>query len=249
MPGFVPQSLAENAGLAFPGEPAWKPAAIAAKEVERLLDSVNPSGRPNSDVLRRRLAVARGAPRRSWQIDFPPHFTEQEASLYVEPFARVRRDSGTWKNPHAQPALRRALARLTRFLALPATAEASDWHWIEDDVIPDASLFIVAREDDFTHGLLQSPAFAAWYDQLRRSVSVSAIVESFPFPWPPATLLGSLTAAQEEQRHALARAARDGDPEALRTTAFAAYGWPSDLRDEEILERLQALNRSRRSPM
>ena len=71
------------------------------------------------------------------------------------------------------------------------------------------------------------------------------IVAAFPFPWPPATLLSSLTRTQEEQRLALARAARGADHEQLNSAAAAAYGWPADLPDHELLALLSALNRSR----
>ncbi len=118
--------LAENAGLAFLGETAWPAAQLTGRQAKLLLAAPNRCGRPNADVLRRRLAVADGTPAESWQIDFPVHFTDQEAALYEKPFALL---TGSWRNPHAQPDLRRALARLSRYPAMPADADTPDWLW------------------------------------------------------------------------------------------------------------------------
>lgn len=236
-----PAALPENAGLAFRGETAWAPALLSEREAQRLLPAANTCGRPNADVLRRRLAVVDGEPAESWQIDFPAHFTDQEAALYEQPFALLQQRAGMWTNPHAAPALRRALARVSRWLALPANAESPEWRWIEDDLLPDASLVIVARDDDFMHGLLASHAFAFWWAQHPRQPVLA--VESFPFPWPPATPLSSLTKTQEEHRHAIARAARSGDTAGLNEAVPAAYGWPSALDDAELLDNLTKLNR------
>jgi len=242
----APCPLPENAGLAFVGENAWPPALLTEREAQKLMAAPNTCGRPNADVLRRRLAVADGEPVESWQIDFPAHFTPREATLYEQPFALLVQGANPWLNPHANPALRRALARVSRWLAMPAGAAVPDWRWIEEDLLPDASLLVVARDDDFTHGVLQSAVFAAWFQAHHRFGPVQT-VESFPFPWAPATPLSALSAAQEEQRHAVARAARQGDAFALNTTVLIAYGWPADLTGKELLEKLVLLNRARSS--
>lgn len=242
-----PAALPENTGFVFQGEPAWPPSLLTLTLAEKLAAAPNACGRPNSDVLRRRIAVVGSEPVESWQIDFPDHFTGQEAALYQQPFAQLRQRSGIpmWQNPHADTALRRALARVSRFLAMPAGASIPDWHWIEEDLLPDVTLLVVTRDDDFTHGILRSDLFAAWYNAHRTRLGPVQIVESFPFPWRPATALGSLTTAQEEQRHAVARAARGGDHGNLNTAVNAAYGWPPYHSDAALLEKLTVLNRQR----
>lgn len=242
-----PMSLPENSGLAFIGEAAWPPAILTARQAEQLSVAPNACGRPNADVLRQRLSVVCGEPAESWQIDFPDHFTAQEAALYEQPFAWLRKRSsgGAWLSPHAQPALRRALARVSRFLALPVDAAGPDWRWIEEELLPDATLLVVARDDDFTHGVLQSAPFSTWWHAQPARLDPVQRVETYPFPWPPATALSALTAAQEEYRHAVARAARSGDSERLNAAVLAAYGWPGDLPDRELIEKLAALNRQR----
>lgn len=227
------------------GEAAWPAAALTVRQAQQFLATANACGRPNSDVLRRRIAVVDGEPAESWQIDFPAHYTLQEAALYEAPFDHLQRHAPDWQNPHLKAALRRALARVSRYLAMPAEAETPDWIWIEDDLIPDASLVVVARDDDFAHGVLASDAFAAWHQAHYAVLSADQLVASFPFPWPPATGLSGLSAAQEESRHAVARAIRSSNHAALHEAACRAYGWPVDLDAAEIIIRLKTLHRQR----
>jgi hypothetical protein len=236
-------SLSENTGLAFLGEAAWPPAQLTDREAKKLLAATNACGRPNIDVLRGRLAVAGHEPVESCQLDFPAHFTPQEAALYERPFALLQKRAGTWLNPCTNPALRRALARVSRWLTMPADATAPDWRWIEEELLPDASLAIVARDDDFSHGVLSSRPFALWWAQHGRQPVLA--IESFPFPWPPATPLSVLSKTQEEHRHAIVRAIRSGNSDALNGAVLAAYGLPADLDDAELLTKLSALNRER----
>lgn len=238
-----PAPLPENAGVAFRGEPAWAPAQLSERQAKQLLSAANACGRPNADVLRRRLAVRDGAPTQGWQIDFPSHFTNQECALYEHPFARL---ANAGPNPHTRLDLRRALARLSRYLAMPADADVPDWIWVEDELLPDASLVVVAREDDFTHGVLSSKAFAAWYAAHRSATPADGIVASYPFPWSPSTTLNALTATQEESRHAIARAIRSGNLDQLNAAVARAYGWSADLGEDFLLASLMKVHNSRR---
>ncbi|HEX2862557.1 MAG TPA: hypothetical protein VHN79_13000 [Lacunisphaera sp.] len=246
MPISLPVPLLENAGLAYVGEPVWPPATLMEREATELMDAVNACGRPNADVLRRRLAVVHGAPDETWQVDFPPHFTPQEAALYERPLRHLqRRSGGIWHNPHANPDLRRALARVSRFLATPAEVPPPDWRWIEDELLPDATLLVVPRDDDFTRGVLSGEVFAQWHQAYHAKLGAAPSVTAFPFPWAPTTPLSSLNPAQEEQRHAIARAARANDAARIDAAVLAAYGWPTDLPPAELLEKLLGLNHAR----
>ena len=246
----APQSLLENSGLAFVGEPSWTPAGLTAAQAHTLGGGRNPTGRPNGDVLRCYTGVKSGRAHEHWQVDFPRHYPEQEAALYLEPYrhlrSRLRDSSGPWwLSPNAQPELRTVLARLERFLATPRAVIEPVWGWIDSNLLPDDSLLVVARDDDFTQGLLNSRFFRIWWHRYSPCISAPAVVISFPFPWPPATLLSSLTRVQEEQRLALARAARRGETTQLTAAVATLYGWPADLTDDEVLARLTALNRQR----
>lgn len=249
----TPRPLLENAGLALLGERVALTASIPPKLAERMLGTRNPHGKPNADVIRQ-LATA-ADPRRPeihWLIDFPPGMGEREASLYEHPFhhlfraMRPTRDRW-WVNPHANERLRAALARRERYLATPVGATPPEWRWFDSAVIPDDTLLAVARDDDFSHGILSARPFASWWRAHYSRRTPTLAVDSYPFPWPPRTELNSLTATQEEQRHAVARAARGDNPEALQAAVCASYGWPIESTDEKILGRLGELNRSRTS--
>jgi len=251
MPHPSPRALSENEGLAFVGERMAQTACIPPKMAERMLGTGNPHGKPNSDVLRRLVtATDPRHPSLLWQIDFPSNMGEREASLYEHPFHQLYRNArpdrdGWWINRHADSRLRAALARRERFLATPVGAEPPAFTWFDSSIIPDDTLVAVARDDDFTHGVLQSRPFALWWRQVHSRRTPTLALKTFPFPWPPATGLSALTVAQEEHRHAVARAARGTDAEQLNAAVAAAYGWPADLTDDDLLTRLGDLNRQR----
>jgi hypothetical protein len=247
----APRALPENAGLAFVGERMVSAACIPPKMAERMLGTRNPHGKPNADVLRRLVTVADPRhPSLHWQIDFPADMGEREASLYEHPFRHLYRSvrpdrDGWWHNPHADAQLRATLARRERYLATPLGANPPGFLWFESSIIPDDTLLAVARDDDFTHGVLLARPLAVWWQQIHTRRTPTLAINSYPFPWPPQTALSALTTAQEELRHAIARAARGNDADQLNAAVCAAYGWPSDLTDAELLTRLQELNRQR----
>jgi len=242
--------LAENAGLSFTGETPWIPAVITSMQVKALAQDHNPTGRPNSDVLRGYTGLTHGRMHQHWQVDFSPYSTEQEAALYHEPYRLLRSRQNEprgqwWLNPQAQPALRTGLARLERFLVTPVGREVPEWSWVDSTVLPDDTLLAVARDDDLTFGLLSSRVFQSWWTRHATRLSPAEIVGTFPFPWPPATLLSALTREQEEHRMAISRAARGTDREMIDSAVMSAYGWTGDQTDDEILTKLEALHRRR----
>jgi hypothetical protein len=250
LPPPLPSPLAENAGLAFIGEKTWKPAGLTSREARSIGEAHNPTGRPNRDVLRHFIGLKSGRHRAQWQVDFPPHSTEQEAALYLEPCRQLRSRlddfSGRWwLSPHTQTALRTAVARLERYLASPLAGKSPAWNWVDSNLLPDDSLLVVARDDDYTHGLLRSHAFQLWWKQQAPRLSPTEIVRTFPFPWPPPALLSSLTREQEEHRMMITRAARGTGQEQINSAVAAAYGWPGGLADDEMLAHLAELNRRR----
>jgi hypothetical protein len=247
----APRALPENAGLVFAGERVARTSSIPDKMADQMLRTPNRNGRPNGDVLRQIVSAAnRHRPEKHWQIDFSRTMGEREASLYEHPFDHLRRtlrptQQGWWHNPHADEALRAALAKRERYLATPLGATPPEFSWFESAVIPDDTLIAVARDDDYTHGVLASPLFATWWCEVHSRRTPALALQSFPFPWPPATLLSALTAAQEEHRLAISRAARGSDSAALQTAVLAAYGWSAGSSPAELLEKLLALNRAR----
>jgi len=254
VPHPAPVPLPENTGLAFLGERGWPTAQLGVPQAQAMLEAGNHAGRTNREVIRGYVGVVSGRSRERWQIDFPPHFTEQEAALYEDPFALLRSrcpagGEGWWRNPHANPALRSALARLDRYLVTPLPAPLADsipaWAWVDDDKLPDETLLALARDDDFTHGILQSREFSLWWQEVISLQSPTLVFESFPFPWAPRTPLGALTAMQQELRYDVTKAVRTENAEQLTRAVSLAYGWSASLDDVDLLKRLQALYQRR----
>ena len=181
-----------------------------------------------------------------------------------------------WIHERPRVEMRQAINGLGRFIVTPTTAKHRLFTWLQKGVLPDHSLIVVARDDDYTFGVLHSKLHEVWALQTgtqletRPRYTPTTCFETFPFPQPTG-----------EQRAAIAEAARrlnelregwlnpEGAAESelkkrtltnlynarptwlqqvhqqLDKAVFDAYGWPDDLADPEILERLLALNLER----
>jgi len=262
-----------------------------------LAASVNPNGRPNSDVVR---PVASGIdlvqrPRKKWTIDFGQMPFEQ-AALYEMPFEHVkkivypirsqnRRASYAqkwWQYAEARPGMRVALQHKSRYIATPEVAKHRLFVWVEPAVLCNQQTLVFAREDDYFYGILQSKPHELWALRMGTSLedrpryTPTTTFETFPFPWPPGR-----EPLDDLRVEAIAAAARElvylrdawlNPPDAseaelkkrtltnlynarptwldnvhkrLDAAVFDAYGWPVNLSDEEVLERLLALNGER----
>jgi hypothetical protein len=227
----------DNLPFAFRGEKLPPPRLLNKTEARAMLDARNPTGKPNADVVRGTIGVdPTRRIRRGWMLDFPAEMSAAEAALFVEPFRLLRQRGLRPGNPSRNAELRNALARLDRYLAMPVSAPEPVFDWMEGELLPDDSLLVWARDDDFSAGVLASRVFELWWQQAPGIVAL----QTFPFPWPPATPLSSLTRDQEEHRHALARATRAGNEEATNTAVLRAYELTDDANVEQILTRLRA---------
>ena len=284
--------LRENLGIAFQGVTLGGGFDVQAELAEAMLRATNPDGRTNADVVRPLLNAQdiTGRLRGSWVIDFGSARSEADAALFEGPFEYVRHHvkparvesrrlayaQRWWLPMEARPGLRNALVGLGRFVATPITAKHRLFVWVPSATLPSVSVVAVARDDDYTFGVLHSRVHQLWALGLgtqletRPRYTPTTCFETFPFPRPP-----------DEQRDAIAVAARelvrlrDGwlnplgltEGELTKRTltnlynqrpfwlanahndldnaVLAAYGWPVDLANPEILERLLALNLER----
>ncbi len=201
--------LNENLGIAFQGVTLGGPFDIPENEARRLLAQPNPDGRSNSDVIRPALNAQdiTSRPRGVWAIDFGPSMSESEAALYEGPFeyalahvrpfriaSRRRSYAERWWLPmEARPGLRRALRGLDRFIATPITAKHRIFVWVDTRTLPLVPVTAIARDDDYTFGVLQSRVHEVWAratgTQLREVESgfrytPTTCFETFPFPDP-----------------------------------------------------------------
>jgi hypothetical protein len=220
--------LPENAGLCFLGIMKGGPFDLTEGQARAMLTApLNPNGRPNSDVVKRRL-IGRDVVQRSqdgWLIDFVDR-AEQEAALYELPFEYVKehvkplRDTNNrkrmkerwWLHGENRPGMRRALAGLQRCIVTPEVAKHRIFAWMNTDVVPDHKLHVIARDDDYFFGPLQSRAHELWTLSTCSWMGVgndpsynsATTFETFPFPWPPGSepkdspLVGAIAEAARE---------------------------------------------------
>lgn len=293
--------IAENLGLCFMGDTKQGPFDIDNAMAQKLLSlSGNPTGRPNSDVVRpwrNGLDITRRV-RNMWIIDFGTDMPLEEAAEYEAPFEYVEKHvkpfreenqknwyrNEWWLHYAPRGDMREAIAGLSRFIVTPRVAKHRLFVWLQPEAIPDSRLFVFARDDDYFFGVLHSYIHELWSlaTSSRHGVgndptyNNSTCFETFPCPWPPGQ-----EPTDDPRVQAIAAAARrlnemreawlnpPDAPEAelkkrtltnlynarptwldlthkkLDAAVAAAYGWPADLPDEEILARLLALNLER----
>ena len=217
------QSLDENSGIAFMGGTKGGPFDIPENIALRLLGKPNPDGRDNREVVRPRIngrdITSRSS--RKWIIDFGVDSTFEEAALYEAPFEYVEKHVRPirannrrrryadywWIHMESRPGLRNALRGLERYIATPTTSKHRMFIWLDSEVFSDNSVIAIARDDDYTFGVLLSRFHEKWArslgTQLREVESgfrytPTTCFETFPFPRPT-----------EGQREAIAEAARE----------------------------------------
>ncbi len=196
-----------NAGQAFIGDQLSGPFQISADLAASMRDSANPDGRSNADVLGPWVSgedlVQR--PSNKWVIDFGLGTSEQQAALYEAPFEYLRtvvrpmreasrlRGVPWWQHKRPAPDMRRTAWRLPRFLVTSNVAKHRIWVWATPPTLPGHACTVVARDDDYTFGILQSRLHDVWSralgTQLREAESGARYTprtcfETFPFPDP-----------------------------------------------------------------
>jgi type II restriction/modification system DNA methylase subunit YeeA len=295
------KQLVENEGFSFIGTQKTGSFEIDESIAMSMINKINVNGRPNSDVIKKWVngLDITGRYRNMWIIDFGIQMSFDEASFYelpfeyikknVQPFRAVSRQKilqeKWWLFEKTRPAMRNKLSKLSRYIITPRVSKHRIFTWLETDILPDTATVVIAREDDYSIGVLHSKLHELWSrrvgTQLREAESgfrytPSTTFETFPFPWP----LGQ-EPINDARVQAIADAARelikmrnnylnppgasaeelkqytltnlynqrptwlDNVHNKLDKAVFASYGWPTDLTDEEILEKLLKLNQDR----
>jgi type II restriction/modification system DNA methylase subunit YeeA len=141
-----------------------------------------------------------------WLIDFG-EMPESEAALYEMPFEYVRREvkplrdvnrdrlmnQNWWLHGRTRPALRKALAGLSRCIVTPEVAKHRIFVWMSTDIVPDHTCHVIARQDDYTFGVVHSRIHEVWSLSQGAWMGVgndpryssARTFETYPFPWPP----------------------------------------------------------------
>jgi len=205
------QRLEENRGLSFIGTQKTGAFNLSDDLARTLLSAGgNPNRRPNSDVIRpwiNALDITK-RPRSMWIIDFGTDMPLEDAAQYEKPFQRVehhvkpRRDKARRKNHRerwwlfgeTRPGLREAISSLDRYIVTPLVSKHRVFAWVPTTVIPENLLVVIAREDDYALGVLDSRLHELWArnmgTQLREAQSgqrytPTTTFQTFPFPWSP----------------------------------------------------------------
>lgn len=196
--------LSENFNAGFVATVKAGTFEVSGDVARQWLALPNPNGRPNSDVVKR-WANGLDLTRRwsdSWIIDFGVDMPEAEAAMFEAPFAHVlehvkpvraktrgdRERRLWWLMARPIPAMRVALAGLPRYIATTIHSKHRIFTWLDASVLPDHALFVVARADDMTLGLLQSRFHLLWATRLGTSLedrpryTPTTCFETFPFP-------------------------------------------------------------------
>jgi type II restriction/modification system DNA methylase subunit YeeA len=224
--------LAENRGLAFQGPVKVGPFEVpGAKAREWLSQPRNPDGSSNEDVLRPwvngRDIVQR--PSGLWIVDFGNR-TEQQAAFYEGPFEYVKqhvkplrsknrdrqRREYWWRLGRSGADLKAATDHLSRFLATPRVSKHRIFVWAPKRTVPDSRLVVVARDDDFTFGVLHSRFHERWSTRLGGWHGVgndpqytpSLGFETFPFPAGLTPDIPASDYASDPRAQAIAEAAQ-----------------------------------------
>jgi type II restriction/modification system DNA methylase subunit YeeA len=293
------KQLMENEGICLRADEKGGPFDIPYMVAQGMLQTpLNINGRPNSDVVRPWITAidTTRRPRDMWIIDFGVNLSHEQAAQYEMPFQYVEQHVKPIRASNRMPRLREQwwlhripgakmrseLLRLERYIVTPVTAKHRVFAWVPSGVLPDITVSVFAREDDYFFGVLQSRAHELWSLRMgttledRPRYTPTTCFETFPLPWPPRKEPegdSRIEAIAEAARHLDELRRNWLDPEGaseadlkkltltnlynarptwldnahkkLDAAVFAAYGWPEDIADEDILKNLLALNLER----
>lgn len=204
--------LATNRNQAFQGAKLNGPFEITPDIARAMLSAPsNPNGLGNRHVVRRFRGNDDVTMRDcdTWVIDFTDYPVLGDAVLFEEPFAHVEKKvvehrsnlivgsvteterlNSYWLMQRPRPKLRAAVAHLQRVIAVPETSEHVLFRFLPSDAVFSGSLFVIARDDFTTFGILSSRFHEVWAkaqgNQLgagnQGRYNATRTYRTFPFP-------------------------------------------------------------------
>jgi hypothetical protein len=201
--------LSENANASFKGAEKNGAFDVPGDVVRQWLLLPNPNSQSSSKVLRPWVNGQSVTGRRAdvWVVDFGDQYSLEEACLFDAPFGQIarlvkpereknNRDSYRkywWRFGEPRPAMRQALLSLSRYVVTPRVAKHRNFVFCDRSVSPDSRLFVIARADDTTFGILSSRIHEAWSlaqasihgdgaEGGRPTYNAKSCFETFPFP-------------------------------------------------------------------
>jgi type II restriction/modification system DNA methylase subunit YeeA len=211
--------LKSNKDFAFYGSQQKAPFDITEKLALEFLNSPNPHGLPNSDVVRPSVNASQFVRRgeETWVIDFGLTKDFTKVASYEAPIKYVRETVLPLREGHreamqakfwwlhARPSPRyREVARDKAVLITPAVSKHRIFGRFDSIVLADHALIVYARADDFFFGVLQSQFHEVWALKLgtrletRPRYTPTTCFETFPFPRPTPAQETAIAAAAKE---------------------------------------------------
>ena len=197
--------LTENAGIAFIGIQKGGAFDIAGDLARAWIKIPNPNGRSNAEILKpyiNGMDIVR-RPSDTYLIDFN-QMSELEASEFLVPFEFVvqqvkpermkNRDKPSlqfwWLHQRSRPEMRCAIANLEKYIVTARLAKHRIWNFAFQPTLSDSQVVVIARDDNFTFGVLHSRIHEVWSLVMGTSLedrpryTPSTCFETFPFPRP-----------------------------------------------------------------
>lgn len=201
------KTLRENLNIAFQGINRRAKFEIEGPRAVEWMQGDSPLRRRNREILKP-IVIGRelnGEPRNKWLIDFGATMSFDEAKDYEAPFEYLQKTceharnacskSGNeacwWDERPLSLTVRNAIAGLDRYLCTSHVAKHRIFTWLEPPALPEHTVVVFARDDDYFFGVLQSKPHTLWAkeiaSQLRESESGSRYThttcfEKFPLP-------------------------------------------------------------------
>ena len=213
--------LNESLGIAFQGPVKVGKFDISDSEARVMLPYPNPDGKNNQDVIQPWIngSDITGRSRRMWIINFY-QMPVETASLYEAPFEYVRRNikptrlknksmqraTYWWRLGASGQELHNAVKSLRRYIATPRVSKHRLFVWVSGDTLPDSAVVAVARDDDYSFGVLHSRIHELWARSLGTQLrdfesgfryTPTSTFETFPFPEPTPEQKEEVTAAAQ----------------------------------------------------
>jgi len=198
--------LEANTGISFMGITPAGRFDVALETAQEWLAAPNPSGRPNSDVLRPYFNgndLTKRA-RQAWTIDFGTDMPLEEAASYDKPFGHLEREvkpirqenrreayaRNWWIYAESRPAMRKSIASDPRYLATCMVAKHRMFVWLDSASLPANVVIVFGRSDAYFFGVLQCKFHGLWALkqgtrlETRPRYTPTTCFETFPFPFP-----------------------------------------------------------------
>ena len=198
------------------------------------------------------------------QYEMPFEYVREHVKPFRESVRNPLERRRWWIHGRTALDFRQAVSNLDRYIATPRVAKHRIFVFLDSSIIPDGAIVAIASDDDYDLGVLQSHFHEVWALNLgtqlesRPRYSHTATFETFPFPQPTGEQREAIALAAAELNRLRENDTRtltnlynarptwlDNAHRALDAAVSAAYGWPADLGDSEILERLLGLNLER----